>query len=63
MKINGKTVQVFRFRSLANAKSFALNTAGSPVIVLGENEEYWVCSGRAAGILRRAGFEVVLPWD
>ena len=57
IEIAGKTVQYAPFNNLHNAKDFQDRAIGLHLIVHGDNDQYWVASGRSASRLVKAGYE------
>ena len=51
--------QVFKFDSLALAHEFIYRAFDSLFILHGDDEKFWVTTGRIAGLLESAGYEIV----
>jgi hypothetical protein len=49
---------IFRFSNFANAKDFADRTVKSMVILLGDDERYWVVSLGLGEELVKSGYEL-----
>jgi hypothetical protein len=51
---------IFKFTSLAIAKSFAGRAQRKMMIVLGDDEQFWVAPASVAEELVRAGYEYAI---
>lgn len=55
--INGQSVQFAEFNTLGNAQSYADRAAKLHLVMLGDNDKFYVATGRMAGRLAKAGYE------
>jgi hypothetical protein len=53
-----RSSQVFKFNSLALAHEF-IYRAFEPLFILHGDDKFWVTTGRIAGLLESAGYEIV----
>ena len=51
--------QVFRFNSLALAHEFIYRAFEPLFLLQGDDDKFWVTTGRIAGALESAGYEIV----
>ena len=58
MNIKEVLKSVRRFTDLGLANKYSNMTIKPSVIILGDDQRYWVCNIREASILKKAGYEV-----
>ena len=54
-----RSSQVFKFNSLVLAHEFIYRAFESLFILQGDDNKFWVTTGRIAGLLESAGYEIV----
>lgn len=53
------TGKVYKFNSLTNAQSFRDRLTKTAIIIMGDDNRYWVALGRDADCLLKQGYEAV----